>query len=81
MSLPVFVNAGLRVWSSIVQQELSDVVMQGVSLPNEYAETREMGGRLAREQLKMKLPEFAGRTGRQTSGKTPLCPLKISTIH
>lgn len=33
-----------------------------------YAETREMGGRIARDQLKMKLPAFAARTGRTTSG-------------
>ena len=52
--------------------------VQGVSLPNEHVENREMGGRLARDQLKMKLPEFAGRTTRQTSGKyTQKLPLPI----
>lgn len=39
-----------------------------------YAETREMGGRMARDQLKMKLPEFSARTskiGKTSSGMLP----------
>lgn len=40
-------------------------------MPNEHVEHKEMGGRLARDQLKMKLPEFAARTARQTSGDKP----------
>ena len=42
-------------------------IMQGYT----YAETKEMGGRQARDQLKMKLPEFTARTskiGKTSSG-------------
>ena len=38
------------------------VCLQTAMSGDEYTEMREMGGRMARDQLKMKLPAFAGRT-------------------
>lgn len=49
----------LLTWGCCVQTAVSGDI---------YAETKEMGGRMARDQLKMKLPEFAARTGRTGSG-------------